>query len=137
MNIGSLGTSNVTLGASPVSSGLQKLQDGAASAPTDEARRAQEDHAATQFESVFLSMIIKEMRATLSEGLFGKEGSDTFGALFDLHMGEHLAERGGLGVREMVAATYRDNSVPSRSGPEVDRTHSAADLNEVPSVSAE
>ncbi|MCA9218014.1 MAG: rod-binding protein [Planctomycetales bacterium] len=66
---------------------------------------------ATHFEAVFMSMMLKEMRATLSDGLFGQEGSDTFGALFDLHLGQHLADSGGIGLREMVAAAYAKNDV--------------------------
>lgn len=71
------------------------------------------EEVATHFEGVFMSMIIKEMRATLSEGLFAGEASDTFGALFDLHMGQHMAERGGLGIGEMVAEEYRRNATQS------------------------
>ena len=71
----------------------------------------QADDVATHFEGVFMSMMLKEMRATLSDGLFGKEASDTFGALFDMHMGQHLADQGGIGIREMVAAEYQKRSV--------------------------
>lgn len=76
----------------------------------------QADDVATHFEGVFMSMMLKEMRATLSDGLFGKEASDTFGALFDMHMGQHLAEQGGIGIREMVAAEYKKQSVNDNKG---------------------
>jgi len=72
--------------------------------------QARADEAATHFEGVFMSMMLKEMRATLSEGLFSGEGSDTLGALFDMHMGQHLAEQGSIGIRDMVAAHYQRNS---------------------------
>ena len=68
------------------------------------------DEVATHFEAMFMATMLKEMRATLSEGLFGKEGSDTLGALFDMHMGQHLAEAGGIGLRELVAAEYAKNA---------------------------
>ncbi len=65
---------------------------------------------ATHFEAVFMSTMLKEMRATLSDGLFGEEASDTLGALFDLHMGQHLADAGGVGLKEMVVAEYAKRS---------------------------
>ncbi|MFC1758070.1 rod-binding protein [Planctomycetota bacterium] len=71
------------------------------------------DEVAAHFEGVFMSMMLKEMRATLSDGLFGNEASDTFGALFDMHMGQHLADEGGIGIREMVVAEYQKRSVES------------------------
>ena len=36
------------------------------------------------------------------EGLFGSEASDTYGGLFDLYMGKHLATTNGLGISEML-----------------------------------
>jgi len=62
------------------------------------------DHAAQEFEGVFVSMLIKQMRETLQEGLFSKETSDSYGAIFDLYMGKHLAESSPLGVGVAVKA---------------------------------
>ena len=62
------------------------------------------EEVAKSFESVFASLLIKEMRNTLSDGLFGSEGSDVFGSLFDLHMGEAITNGRGLGVKEMILA---------------------------------
>lgn len=60
------------------------------------------EEVAKSFEAVFASMLIKEMRNTLSEGLFGSEGSDVFGGLFDLHIGNAMTEGRGLGIKELV-----------------------------------
>ena len=67
------------------------------------------DEAAKQFESVFMSMILKQMRQTLDNGFFGKENSDSYGAMFDLYMGQHLSDQGGLGIRESLLQQYARN----------------------------
>ena len=65
-------------------------------------RGPNKEEAAKEFESLFASMLIKEMRNTLSEGLFGSESSDVLGGLFDLHMGQAMTEGTGLGIRQLV-----------------------------------
>ncbi len=58
---------------------------------------------ASEFESLFFSLLIKNMRSSLTEnGLFGSEASDTYGGLFDLFMGRHLATSSGLGIAQML-----------------------------------
>jgi Rod binding domain-containing protein len=65
---------------------------------------------ARQFESMFTSLLLKEMRQTSGEeGLFQGESSDTMGGMFDMFMGEHIAKEGGLGIAHMVQ-TYLENS---------------------------
>jgi flagellar protein FlgJ len=62
---------------------------------------------ASEFESVFLSMLLKEMRNTLDQengGLFGGDESDTFGGMFDLFMSQHLAEASPLGISDAVSS---------------------------------
>jgi flagellar protein FlgJ len=58
------------------------------------------------FEAIFLSMMLKELRNTSSSeeggGLFGGEDSDTFGAMFDTFIGQHLAESNQLGIADAV-----------------------------------
>ena len=63
------------------------------------------DTVATNFESMFLSLLMKEMRQTLEPGgLFAQDNSDVYGGLFDLYLGQHLAQTGGMGVAKMVKA---------------------------------
>jgi flagellar protein FlgJ len=60
---------------------------------------------AVQFESLFISLLLKEMRQTeQGGGLFAGESSDTYGGIFDLYLGEHLAKSGGLGLAPMINA---------------------------------
>ena len=67
------------------------------------------EEVAAQFEGLFVSLLLKELRQTLQDGLFSGDQSDSYGALFDLHMGEHLANRGALGIRQMILTQYRAN----------------------------
>lgn len=80
-----------------------------------EAYNAGLESAAKEFESVFLSMMLKEMRNTLDQqegGLFGKEGSDTFGGMFDMFMGQHLADAQPLGIANAIK-TYTQSAESS------------------------
>jgi Rod binding domain-containing protein len=65
---------------------------------------------AESFESVFASMLVKELRNTLSEGFFGSESSDVFGGLFDLHMGQAMTEGRGLGIKQLVLSQWQSKS---------------------------
>jgi Rod binding domain-containing protein len=59
---------------------------------------------AAKFESIFTSLLLKEMRQSVGEGgLFGGDSSDVFGGLFDLYMGEHVAKSTSLGIGDMVS----------------------------------
>jgi Rod binding domain-containing protein len=53
--------------------------------------------AARQFEAMLASMLVKEMRSSLSEGFFGKgAGGDVYGGWLDEHIGATLAGRDAL-----------------------------------------
>ncbi|MEZ6064749.1 MAG: rod-binding protein [Planctomycetaceae bacterium] len=68
---------------------------------------------AREFESVFLAMVLKELRQTASgEGLFPGDNSDTLGGLFDMQLAGHLSEHGGFGLAEMLSR-YVSHSTPS------------------------
>jgi Rod binding domain-containing protein len=91
MQIGSPLTS-VDIGAAAESSLRAKAEGTAA---TSELAR--------EFESVFVSMMLKQMRSSLSEeGLFPGDSGDTFGGLFDMHMSQHITEAGGIGLSEAI-----------------------------------
>ena len=67
-----------------------------------------------EFESVFLSMMIKEMRNSLDGGgFFGEESSDTYGGMFDLFIGKHLAESKPLGISDLLLEQYNKSKLPS------------------------
>jgi flagellar protein FlgJ len=74
---------------------------------------------ATNFESMFLAQVLKEMRQTLEPGgLFGQDSADVQGGLFDLFLGQHLAQAGGCGLAAMIqqqleASTPHETPPPS------------------------
>jgi Rod binding domain-containing protein len=64
----------------------------------------EEQKAAKDFESVFTTMLLKEMRQTLeSDSLFSGDSSDIYGGLFDQFLGQHIADAGGLGLAKVVS----------------------------------
>lgn len=65
------------------------------------------DAAVHDFEGVFLSMMLKEMRKTVGDGFFGGDKADAIGGLFDMTLGEELGRQGALGIAAALAR-YRD-----------------------------
>ena len=67
-----------------------------------------QEKAAKDFESVFTSMLLKEMRKTLEPtSLFGEDSSDIYGGLFDQFMGQHVADAGGIGIAKVVLESMK------------------------------
>ena len=55
--------------------------------------------AAQGFESIFLAQLLKEMRQSLEPGsLFGHDGGEVYGGMFDQFMAQHLAQGKGMGL---------------------------------------
>lgn len=58
---------------------------------------------AKDFESMFASQLLKEIRKTLdSEAMFGSDPGDVFGGMFDLFLGQQMAQNGGFGLARFV-----------------------------------
>ena len=94
---------------------LAAIEQAAVPGAESEAHAERIEEVATEFESIFLSLLLKEMRNTLDQqdgGLFGGEGSDTFGGMFDMFMGQHLADASPLGISDAVKS-YLGNSPQS------------------------
>ena len=67
--------------------------------PLNSAKGRSVDDVARDFEGMFMSIMLKQMRETLEPGsFFGSDSADVYGGLFDLYMGQHLAQAGGLGL---------------------------------------
>ncbi len=70
--------------------------------------------AAENFESLFLTLLLKEMRNTLDKtdgGLFGgSDSSDTYGGMFDQFMGQTLAEGRHIGIADAVERYLNNKS---------------------------
>lgn len=55
------------------------------------------------FESMFTSLLVKQMRGTLEpDTMFGEDHGEVMGGLFDFYLGQHLAKAGTLGIGAMV-----------------------------------
>jgi Rod binding domain-containing protein len=83
---------------------LQMPAVNAASDPRALAARAGRDDTVAQgFESMFASLLIKQMRQSLEpDTLFGQDNGDVLGGMFDFFLGQHLARSGALGIGAMV-----------------------------------
>ena len=81
---------------------------------------------AKEFESVFASMMLKEMRKTLESGnLFAEDPSDIYGGMFDQFMGQHIGSSGGMGLSKMI----REGLERVMAKPEEQQTAAAAKVN--------
>jgi Rod binding domain-containing protein len=64
---------------------------------------ADPEETSKKFESVFSTLLVKEMRRSLSNGFFG-EGADgdIYSGWLDEHVGQALADRDALHMRDMI-----------------------------------
>lgn len=102
MNISTNPTSPLELLDAETSNITQKELTSAGSQKSAKVQKAIKD-----FEAVFLSMMIKELRQTDSEdgGLFPGDASDTFGGMFDTFMGQELAAGRGIGLSSLFESS--------------------------------
>lgn len=106
---------------------LGPLQIPPASAAADPralaARTGRDDTVAQGFESMFASLLIKQMRQSLEpDTLFGQDNGDVLGGMFDFFLGQHLARSGALGIGAMV----------SRQMPQVRASHEQTGISAAP-----
>ncbi len=79
-------------------SSILKADGSKAPASANQNARVAED-----FEGVFASLLLKEMRKTLEPGtLFGEDSGDVYGGLFDMYLGQQMTQSGGFGLAKMV-----------------------------------
>ena len=72
---------------------------------------------ASDFEAMFLTMMLKEMRQTLEPGgLFSGDSGDVQGGLFDYFMGKHMADAGGVGLAAAILRQAQPESPPHAAG---------------------
>lgn len=66
---------------------------------------------AEEFESVFMGMMLKNMRAaTPGDELFGSKAMDKYQNLYDQQLAQSLGGQGGLGIADMVERQLRENA---------------------------
>lgn len=72
----------------------------------DSSKSAKTREAIEKFESLFLSMMIKELRQSDSGGgFFPGDHSDTMGGMFDMYMGDHLAASTDIGLDRLFQSS--------------------------------
>lgn len=84
--------------------------------------------AGNEFEGVFLSLMLKEMRNTLEGGFFGEESSDTYGGMFDMFVGQDLAKSQPLGISKILLESYSKN-MPAELKPEDSQNKTVANVD--------
>lgn len=77
------------------------------------------------FESLFVSMLLKEMRQTSSEeGMFAGDTSDVYGGLFDMFLGQHIASQKAFGIADLINSQVKPaaevSPAPATTTPAVD-----------------
>jgi len=61
---------------------------------------------ARQFETLFATMLVREMRRSMPTPIFGEgAGADVYESWFDEHLGGALAQRDALGLADVVKST--------------------------------
>ncbi len=89
--------------------GLQALKREAVQDPAAAIRPV-----AKQFESVFLQMMLKSMRAAVPDGgLFTDEGGKAYRDMFDNQLAVNLAEQGGIGMADMMVRQLTPAAAPA------------------------
>ncbi|MBK7642609.1 MAG: rod-binding protein [Planctomycetes bacterium] len=90
---------------------LQRTQSGSNTAEDAEKKRV----AAKRLESLFATMLVKEMRSTQSEtGMFGSGTSaDVYGGWFDQFLGEVLSKHGELHLADSINRSLGGQEGPS------------------------
>lgn len=80
-------------------SGLAKLKQGAREQSPEAIKEV-----AKQFESVFLNMVMKNMRqAKLADGILDSQQSQFYQDMYDQQMAVHLAGKPGIGFADLIA----------------------------------
>ena len=112
-------------GAPDLSVARSSLDFGAYGALRAKAQRDQGaalQETAQQFEAMFLQMVMKSMRATVTKSdLFNSQSMETYEAMYDRELATVMARRGGIGLSAMphAAARWRprERSEEHGSGP--------------------
>lgn len=76
--------------------------------------REQLIQAGREFESYFISFLLKVMRETVPEGAIGNKQGAYFYSFYDEEIGVRAAESGGIGIARMVQE-YADRQFPASS----------------------
>lgn len=82
--------------------GLPDIHANALSSQQKSEDQRQLIEAGRQFESYFISYLLKVMRDTVPQGAIGDKQGAYFYSLYDEEIGRRAAETGGIGIAKMV-----------------------------------
>ncbi len=87
--------------------------------------------AAKQFEAVFVQMLLKQMRqASPGDPIFASDQLQFYRDMHDQQLALHLAERGSLGLADMLVAHLSERSSKPDSDQSLTHYHQTAKLSE-------
>ena len=94
----------------------------AAGQPAAPAQKAQLEKAAKQFEAIFLRQMIGTMRQSgQGEGIFDSSATDQFRDMADARTADSMAEKGSLGIAEMLLRQYASRTPAAPATPTPDK----------------
>ena len=76
---------------------------------TGEKIRAELHKAGQEFESYFISYLIKNMRETVPKGLFDRKGEQVWYSFYDQEIAKLATQSGGIGITAFVDAYAEKN----------------------------
>ncbi|SCW76947.1 flagellar protein FlgJ [Sphingobium faniae] len=96
---------------------------GASSPSTSSPDKAALQQAAKQFEAIFLRQMIGAMRSSsMGEGLLDSSASDQFRDMADARTADSMAEKGSLGIAELLLSQFGGQSQPSPAAAAPDKS---------------
>lgn len=107
---------------------------------TDLKTKAQKDpdaalkDVAQQFESIFINMLLKNMRSTneaIGSGLFSSAQTKQYQEMMDSQMSQSMAQSGGIGLSEALIRQYQTQQQGRISSPEAKERGDTDFLNQV------
>jgi flagellar protein FlgJ len=107
---------------------------------TDLKTKAQKDpdaalkDVAQQFESIFINMLLKNMRSTneaIGSGLFSSAQTKQYQEMMDSQMSQSMAQSGGIGLSEALIRQYQTQQQGRISSPEAKKRGDTDFLNQV------
>lgn len=109
---------NVLFGAaSPILPPASSVDPALLAAPANTGQNHKIEEVAKSFESLFVSQLVKEMRQTLEPtSFFAQDSGDVWGGMFDLYLGQHLAQANALGIADMVKKQLLAQQPPTTGG---------------------
>ncbi|MDR4494389.1 MAG: rod-binding protein [Nitrospirales bacterium] len=108
----------------------QPLVSGKAGKVEEYARRGEILKASQEFESYFLSYLMKIMRETVPQGtLTANRMGETFMSFYDEELGKRAAQAGGFGLSQYMLASISDQEVAVKTSP---AARSSTKLSSVP-----